>query len=552
MEYQHDDEGDPHKTTESKPLETKRTVRMLHESSFATSAFTSSRSQSRPPGFVSSSLDYKSSATDSTVAPAVTTKPGNKKNSNKKQQEQLERERQYQQQRRYRSGHPTRAQGNFGPPPHSVRSLEDLENMTEEQIYKLFMDDPELHQAFIKATEKEHKGNNAPTSAPVGAQKGRSSSRRKTSSSSKSKRSSSNSKKVKHEDAEREFPYFQWSLLLFLILAAFYKFYKSNSIPASTNELGRSSRNRTGKKQKKKHGGTGKKPSTKKSAVEQTTKPTLHRDGLETVEKKLPLKSRKKKKPSKVRSTTLSSTITNEEKESIPTRKPDRQNEPDLEFTDASSGNNEPETAKLDLVIRAESAMATSENDEEWQTVTKSSKGEKKRKTTTDAIFVKEKKVLEQPVAEPIVENEILEQPVVEKNISTESGVDNPGEADIEFDPVEETNEQPSEVSDADSEKIKKPATLNDEKEITDVAQPETPAENDAVQAVNKKREASETKNIEKPSIDSKVESVTTIEDDAALALQIHEEEVSLVRTANPQEEAWEEVTVKKKKGNRI
>ena len=40
------------------------------------------------------------------------------------------------------------------------------------------------------------------------------------------------------------------------------------------------------------------------------------------------------------------------------------------------------------------------------------------------------------------------------------------------------------------------------------------------------------------------------IEEDAALALKLHEEEVNraMIFRSNPQEDAWEEVTIKRKK----
>ena len=549
MEQQHDSTGDP-----AKPAAMERTARMLHESSFATSAFTSSRSQSRPPGFIASSLDYKSSATD----PGITTKPGRDKktNSKKQQQEQAERERQYQQQRQYRSGHPTRAQGNFGPPPHSVRSLEDLENMTEEQIYKLFMDDPELHQAFIKATAKEQKGNTVPTSAPVGAQNAHSSSRRKTSS-SKSKRSSASTKSLKQEDAEREVPYFQWFFLLFLLCAALYKVRKAFSSPTSTKEL----KNRTGKKQKKKHGGTGKKSSTKKLNVQDKPKTNLHREEPKIVEKNplpSPPRKKKRKKPPKTRLTTPSSSNSNEETESMPTQKQERQNEPNLESTDASPGNTELEITKIDPVVQAESdmasALATSANDDEWQTVTKSSKGDNKPKATQRKKPIVEKKILEASVAE----KKISEEPAAEKKILEEPVADNDVESDIVVESKKEINKQPAEVSDSAPKKIEKPVASEHQKVKDTTVEPapaETAAETaETVSVAKEEKKGSDVKNIEKPQVATKGEPVTTIDDDAALALQLHKQEVNLARAviANPQEEEWAEVTAKKKKGSKV
>lgn len=495
------------KTTDSKPLVAKRTARMLHEGSFATSAFTSTRSQSRPPGFVSSSLDYKSSATDTAMPPAVTTKPGNKKNSSKKQQEQLERERQQQQQRQHRPGHPTRAQGNFGPPPHSVKSLEDLENMTEEQIYKLFMDDPELHEAFLRATEKEQKAKGVPSSAPVGAQNGRSSSRRKASSSSNSKTRTGSSKKIDQTNVEREFPYFQWAFLLVLTFAALYKIKRSYSIPASNKETDRPLRNKTGKRQKKKQGGAGKKSLTKNNHVEEKAKPILQRDDTKSSEKKSPPRKRKKKKTIKNRPTADSTSIGAQEKEAILAQNSDRMNEPDLESTDASTGNNEPEIPKVNIVIQADSdfdaALTINDNDEEWQTVTKASKGGKKTKVNTTI--------------------------VQEKNLSGQAVVDSVKGGDAEVEPFKEPKQQALEVQ-----------TLSSDQKSTPTAEP--PAEPE-------KNLATEVKN-NSESDTNEEESAMTTENDAAIALQLYEQELNMTRNinANPQEEVWEEVIVKKKK----
>jgi len=539
MEQQSEHTGDA-----AKPAAMKRTARMLHESSFATSAFTSSRSQNRPPGFIASSLDYKSSPTDATVAPDVTTKPGrNKKNSSQKQEEQLERERQYQQQRQFRSGHPTRAQGNFGPPPHSVRSLEDLENMTEEQIYKLFMDDPELHQAFIKATTKEQKGNTVPISAPVGAQNDRSSSRRKTSGSSKSKRSSANSKSLKQDDANREVPYFQWLFLFFLAAALLYKNRKLIWVPTSSNES-TGSKNRVGKKQKKKQGGAGKKSTTKKAIKEEKPKTNPQPEEKIAVEKKsMPRKKKKKKTPSKLKTTIPSSSISEEENGDMVSTGKDQQPEPDLESTDASSGNTEPERAKVDPIVQAESdvttALAASVDDDEWQTVTKSSKVERKRKPSAEK--------------EPVAEEKKLEPPIIEKKTIKLPTVDDSGESETVAKPNKESNEQTGKVSNSASNNAEKPAASKDEKIKTDTEQPNSAKKDEPAAILKEKKPSSEVKIIEIPDVATKGEPAISIEDDAALALQLHEEEVNLARAvvANPQEEEWEEVTAKKKKGNK-
>jgi len=577
MGYQHEDKGESLEDTEVKGtlpigshIATKRTPRMLHETSFATSALTSSRSQKRPPGFIASSLDFKSSPASASVAPnIVTTKPGmNMKNNNKQQEENLEREKQYQQQRQFRSGHPTRAQGNFGPPPHSVKSLEDLENMSEEQIYKLFMDDPEFHQAFLKATGKgEHKGDDVPSSAPVGAKNGRRSAGKKPSKSSNSKRSSTNSKTLKYKDTEREVPYFQWLFLFILVGAAVYKILKSCSSPTTTKDLSGISKNAITRKEKRKKGvKPGKKSATKKIIAVEKVRPNLPVNDNEAVEKiaaekiavekiavekiavekiaveKISSSRRKrKKKASKTSSTTIACTISDEKKENDLAQKQHQQHEPDLCSSDGSPGKNQPETAKLDLVIQVESGLVSSptinESDEVWQTVTNSSKGDRKGKTIIDSNLLEEKNVLD---------------PTVVDNKGDHNNILEPKNEAIEHLSQQSMVESNLSVRETKTKKEKdKIASLNYEKENTNVASKNTAVIVGAGHVVEENEVVSEAKHKKTLDNDSNGKSATTTEDDAALALQLHEEEVNLSRAANgnPQEEVWEEVTTKKKKG---
>lgn len=552
MGSQHEDKGEPLENTEVKGtlspgshIATKRTSRMLHESSFATSALTSSRSQKRPPGFIASSLDFKSSAASASAAPnIVTTKPGRSmKNNNKQQEENLEREKQYQQQRQFRSGHPTRAQGNFGPPPHSVKSLEDLENMSEEQIYKLFMDDPEFHQAFLKATGKgEHKGDDVPSSAPVGAKKGRRSAGKKPSKSSNSKRSSTKSKTLKYKDTEREVPYFQWLFLFILVGAAVYKILKSCSSPTTTKDFSGISKNVIRRKEKKKKGvKQGKKTTTKKIIAVENLRPNVPVDDHEAVEKISSSRRKRKKKASKMSSTTISCTISDGKKEHDQAQKQHQQHEPDLCSSDGPPGTNQPKTAKLDLLIQVKSGLVasptTNESDEVWQTVTNSSKGDRKGKTIIDSNLLEEKNDLDATV------------------------VDDKGDHNNILDPKNEAIEHISQQSMAESKlavketKTKKEkdksTSLNNEKENTNAAPKNTAVKVGTGHVVEENEMVSESKHKKKLGNDSNGKSATTTEDDAALALQLHEEEVNLSRAANgnPQEEVWEEVTAKKKKG---
>jgi len=501
-------------TTHNSVGATKRASRMLHESSFSTSTLTSTKPLNRPPGFVASSLDFKASS----VAPnVVTTKPGSndKSQNNKQRLEQLEREKQYQQQRRYRSTHPTRAQGNYGPPPHSVKSLKDLENMTEEQIYKLFMEDPDLHEAFIKATENRE-GNDVPTSAPVGAQKARRSSR-KPSSSSKAKRSTTKSRTLKTQSSEREIPYFQWCFIFVLIVFIIYRVRKAFSSPVATKDIRCASKNPAGKKDKKKKGSKHTKKTTSKITVsDEKVESVISKEDKLAAEKKSASKKKKKKKNSKTRETIQ--------------KKSDHHGGPDLDSTDSS--NSQVETTKLDLAIKLTPDVVSTENeeDEAWQTVTKSINRDRKTKTTIVQDHIQTKSDSSQPVVEDLKEeNNDLDQP------STEII----GDDDRPVDPEKETNKDIGKetvfiVKKKKTKKRKGKGAASNKKGDTSSEHPITKGTNESESAMEEN--------------DGKA--TNAIEEDAALALKLHEEEVNraMIFRSNPQEDAWEEVTIKRKK----
>jgi len=519
--------------TEDKAQMMRRTPRILHESSFATSVFTSGRGQRRPPGFVASSLDYKSRTAGTTVAHNdVTTKPGrNKKYNDKQQEEYLEREKQYKQRRHYRSGHPTRAQGNFGPPAPAVDSLKDLENMSEEQLYKLFTEDPNFHQTLLEATEKgQQKINASPSSAPVGANKGRRSTGRKPY--SKADRNAVKTKKINFKDVEREVPYLQWLFLFILIGTAIYKSFKSSANPISTKAFGGISKNDVVRKQKsKKKRKPVIKASTRKNIAEDNAKLKTPTAEAGTFEKKSSCRKKKKKKKnaSVVGSTTISSDI--EGKENITECVEENLHEPNLDKNDGSSGKNGSETAKLDNItqIVSDSSPISSNYGETWQIVTKSSKGIRKEKVTMDPKPSKETNDFVQPAAQNVVddgdsidrknktsgtcsENDVRETDAVARNVKTE---ENKG---ITF----------------------------DDKGKFDIAQTITVTRNDT----EGHSMTSNVENSNSSSNDGKQRALTTTENDAALALQLHEEEMNLAKAAIEirEDELWEEVTVKKRK----
>lgn len=545
------------------PVKTKRSARMLYESSFATS-FTSVRGQKRPPGFVASSLDYRASGVSAAGPPTITTKPGRNSKYNKQQQQQGKSDSE-QQQRQYRSGQsqPTRAQGNFGPPPHSIKTLEDLENMSEEQIYKLFMDDPELYETFIKTTEKGR------SSVPAGARKARRSTGKKPSGDSKSKRSSIKSKTIKLEPVDREVPYFQWLFLLILVGVALYQAFKSFSTPDTSKDRNNTvaTRKVRGGKQKKKKVTSEKKLNIKTKAVPRDkTKSSLPLQkkedpaGTAKIVGKTSSSKNKRKKVSKSKPKAVVSANTGGE------NKEDRvsKQEPELDSSDVSSGDQEPEiVSQVESVASSDQAtIPTIQEDlaQDWQTVTKSSKGAKKEMTTTTPSIVEETKIIAESAVEaeedgasssnesqknepdPVVENHTDESGFIE--VKTNDSKKN------ELDPVEENPTDESGFIEVKTKK-KSIASSNSEKDTTSGSQLTAGDINEAKPGISEDEKASEVKPSEKSDASKKGESAATTEDDAALAMQLHKEEINLARvvSGNPQEEAWEEVTTKKKKG---
>jgi len=510
----------------------KRSPRMVYESSFATS-FASVRSQKRPPGFLLSSLDYRSSGTRSAGPPPVTTKPG--RNSKHYRQQQQQGTSDSDQQRYYRSGQsqPTRAQGNFGPPPHSVKTLDDLENMSEEQIYKLFMDDPELYEKFIKTTEKG-------SSTRDGSRKSRRSTAKKPSNNTKTRRNTTKSRTLKSEPFDREVPYFQWLFVLILIGILFYQCRKMFSVPPTTKERNNvTTKKGKGGKQKIK-----KVVKFEKKIVSKTKE--VSRDKLQsslTLEKKKDtgnknksvgkLSSKNKKKASKSKS----KSIDKDRVDKIQPTKESQDQKPDIESGGSSSKDNEPQIpSQIDSVVLPYATTITStddENDQDWQTVTKSSRGAKKEKmpaSTSLPDVVEEEKVILEVTTE-----------------STEDGAETSTDSN--------TNQQDLDEKVSNDESgiaMKKKTTDPSSKDMkSEVVESNTAGKADESNcSITKDEKVPEVTSSEKSVSTNKGESGGTTEDDAALALQLHKEEVNLARdtVGNPQEEEWEEVQVRRKR----
>lgn len=232
------DEGSSSEQTGDGPA--KRTPRMLHEASFATSTLTSGGGSRRPPGFGASSLDYKvqntvpASGSSNVGADENPVNPKPVKRKIQPQQQQQDVEHQDDQQQSAKSKKPslpTRAKGNYGPPPHQITSLEDLEHMSEDQLYKLFMEDPELYRSLLKSTGD---GGASSSSSGSGSRSARSSDGARSSGSSNKR-----TLPVRVGD-DAKVPYVQWLLVLALLGALLYQLRKT--IASDTGSSGKAKR----------------------------------------------------------------------------------------------------------------------------------------------------------------------------------------------------------------------------------------------------------------------------------------------------------------------
>ena len=602
-EDQHDAVTVTETTSSTLPVAMKRSARMLHESSFATSSITASRgshSLKRPPGFIASSLDYHqggimnspnyaASASIEKNMP-LTTKPVPDKNVIKERQEreQAEKERQYQQQRNYQNGNPTRAQGNFGPPPHKIKTLEDLEHMTEDQIYKLFMEDPELHASFMKAAENGNwDGKNPPTSAPVGARKARSSGTSNSPTTGKSSRSSTKRpQKKKVEEMDKEVPYFQW-LFILIVLAAIINQIRRAYIASVTT---------TAKKGVTPHGKKVKGGKSKNKKGAKGTKKILPKKNIEPKRRSFsPLKQHLKKETVVVATkkkevavvvadavavdTTTTTTTTElslserrsagskkkkvkSKQKSTPVADKDvmdqgrQEPQPNLDSTNGSIADHELEqdADKTEIAVEikstASSTPTTDSPDEgEWQSVDKS-KGGKKGKTvspanvennTNDSLEIKEDNVsTDKKITETKLDatTEDVKEPLAERTAH-------------ETAPKTSKNKPKKKTNNNNSSNVEKENTTNRHTTANKANA------NGSAAIVKEDKKVSKEESLEKSNMKAVKEKSTV--DDAALALQLHKEEVNLARAVpannkddQQDDDVWEEVSTKKKKGTGI
>jgi hypothetical protein len=511
-------EGDIVERSNKSPGVTKRTPRMLHESSFATSTFTSSGGSRRPPGFVASSLDYKMNYESDMENDHKKTKLLNPKPSNrvlqKRQQEENQLKQQQQQAKQKKNVLPTRAKGNYGPPPHQITSLEDLEHMTEDQLYRLFMEDPELYRSLLKSTGEDQSSSASSDSSRA----------RKTNGNSRSHQSSKRSLQARFGD-DKEIPYFQWLVLIALMGLGLYQLRKSMMTDpvkqkrgSTTSIIGVASKGKGGKQKKQK---------IKKDKIPNEQ----NKFGSEKAQESS--KSPQKKiQPNTVTTATVPSEDPPQNKKKKKSKQPGHattkpgEDDPSRVNATAPTETNEVDTPVVTQMGTFSIETENEEDGEAWQTVAKSreakavSNGAKSSANNSS--------------------DRLMTSVKPPKNAATEP----PGNVESSSEPNVQPNEKETDVAN-DSTLV----------EIQRIDFPSSGIQDNT--GSNTKKKKKKTKHSKIPSANNHVvvhamETAST-DDDAALALQLQKEEETLARDEKNdevlQEEAWEEVTNKKKRG---
>jgi hypothetical protein len=519
---------------------TAETRRMLHDAAYGSEGESARRIQrpSRPSVGSKSSLDFKikNSGTDGvqghTKEKPVTTKPTKRKKQPQpvmyeEQQEQQQHERV--EQKYSRPMLQSRARGSGGPPPRKY-TLDDLDRMNDEQIYRLLAEDPELHAAAMKAAAEKstsrtsRRGSGTPrtkrsTSAPTGSKNSR----------------KTPPKRIQEVPVEKEVPYFQWIILLALVGMGLYQAYKSHSRSASAKKTRSAPSSSTAGGKVK--GGKQKKIKLKKAtdatprekfddalvakgllepdlvtdtpADGKAVKSKVNGTGGNGDSKKLLNKKKKKSNPPSIATAGTKEgaalhkvpDVTPKDKPLLSAKNNEKSSAPSMDARDSSQEN----------------------NDDAWQTVAKSKAGSSITKGSETVNVKKDESDMAASGGSDTVKTN--GQKVVTSNPSTGGGETTPQPIDNEF-----ANESATKL-----ELINNNSTTHLEKKTT----------------TSKKNK----KNKQKPVTPSSVDvpgSASTV-DDEALALQLQQQEESLARaqTTNGNDvgdSAWEEVATRKKK----
>lgn len=608
MEHRQNDEADRSSIAATTPppmVELKRSPRMLHETSFIASSIIPGHSHQfkRPPGFIASSLDYQLGANRGSSPykeqnRPLTTKPvstGKTSIKEEQERERVKREREYQKQRDFLNGNPTRARGHYGPPSLSVQSLDDLENLTDDQVYKLLLEDPELHASFMKATDNKKKRlgkKSHSTSAPVGARRARSGDNRN--SSSKPSRSPTSKRSPKLGQVEKEVPYFQWLVILVVLGAVLNQIRKSYASPTTTTKNGSAQnvkKNKSGGKPKNRKGSKTTKKNLPKKITESKPKlitPIKQNEPIDVI-----ASASSNVDINGVATTKLHSSL-NSKKQSVSHKKKkskeQKQKQKPLVNNNDSKEHDQPESTEdlqyvegkkeekdKSVVIGSVDPMASSlpnlsdpdDGTDDWQTVGKV-KGDTRGKTTGEANVNTD-------------DNDSIGNKLNDNNTITNN--DNTIKDTKEHFPVETVSSgivSKEKVDSYPKGNVGRMISLDENKENTVNTSKPSEGNNTEDGNINTLRRATENtkedssvgltmnqgNKLKQVQVSSFKEMSTakepqakidekSLENDAAFALRLHEEEMNLARvtTSNnvdhhkqEEEDAWEEVTSKKKK----
>jgi hypothetical protein len=293
-----------------------------------------------------SSLDYKVMKSDH----LTTTKPGKRKNPQQQQQQLTPEEERLmgrQQEAKVFKYHSSRSRGHNGPPPQRF-GMSDLDSMSQEQVMHALYTDPELAQEAARVAAERAEQEAPPSAAPT----------------PRSRRSKKAAPKEfsEHPDHLRELmdggvPVLQWAILVVLLGAVLYQLRKILTLPDTNDQAKGRARGKAGpKKSAKKSKGPYIKVSSELPTVEEAVR-AIGEDFTPPSPKKAPKKppvaaSKKKKKVKVNNGTTTAKKV-----------------QPESTSKAESSSKKEPEKTATDT---APSLVAESEDSGAgWQTVLK-------------------------------------------------------------------------------------------------------------------------------------------------------------------------------------
>lgn len=495
-----------------------------------------------------SSVDYQTKG----KGKPITTKPVKRKNQQQQQQQNQGEEQQhyYQQRPRY----PTRARGSGIPPKHY--DLSQIEHMSELELLQLMQHDPEFaavahsyrEEAAARKTKEKQK---SPTAKPSSAKE--SSRDRYYRAADGTAQDVSQYPNHVRELMDSGVPVTQWVVLLLLLGASIYQLRKTLIGPEKKKTGSSSNRNKArgsdnggrgkNKKQQKNQnrGDSSKNAKVRKVSVakpkapakEPAKKPTQSIEISEPTKKEAPIK-----KEAPVPSTNPEKPKKKKKAKNGASKKEEKQ-QPDLISTDGSAQHEEGENDNKHMSPVASPPIHTVPEDDGgvWETVSKSRKESENVPPAVDPPIVSTEKDDDGGGWETVTKSR--------KASSTPAAPAPQPKAPEEAAPPSSSAPMP-EVAEEQTTKGDNPAS--EEENV------ETDAGFTSVSKKKKKNKKNKAKQqeapTESPAPKNGVSSST--DDDAALALMLQQEEETLAKAGEAEpEEVWEEVTTKKRKGQK-